>query len=297
MQTFDFKNNSIQVLDLATLKATHKENDIYGNPLKGLYHYEVINRIANICRNSGLDYELEEIFAAQNRSRQTPSVVILPQVEAIHGENAVQAHILRRVYTTIKIHDLECEEMNTTIAIAYHQDGIQIGFGPNVKICHNQCILSPNRIVQNFGADKVSNEEMFESVRNWLNNFATYREQDIRILEQMKQITCSQNEVFQIIGLLTSLRVAHDSDNKQLSQNVKCYPLTQAQISQFTEEYLERSLRQSDITLWDIYNIATEIYKPGRTEIPNLIPQNVSMIEVLKSRYNLGMAEYAEVVE
>ena len=50
---FDFQNNNIEVLDLDTLKATHKENDIYGNPLRGVYHYEVINRIMDICKNSG----------------------------------------------------------------------------------------------------------------------------------------------------------------------------------------------------------------------------------------------------
>ena len=101
---FDFQNNNIEVLDLDTLKATHKENDIYGNPLRGVYHYEVINRVMDICKNSGLNYEVEEIFAAQNRSRQNPGVVILPQVEAIHGANAAQAHILRRVYTDRKAH-------------------------------------------------------------------------------------------------------------------------------------------------------------------------------------------------
>lgn len=46
---FDFQKNNIEVLDLETLRKTHKENDIYGNPLRGVYHYQVINRIADIC--------------------------------------------------------------------------------------------------------------------------------------------------------------------------------------------------------------------------------------------------------
>ena len=29
------------------------------------------------------------------------------------------------------------------------------------------------------------------------------------------------------------------------------------------------------LTAWDIYNVATEIYKPGRTDIPAMIPQNI----------------------
>jgi len=285
--TFNFQLNNIEVLDLETLRATHKENDIYGNPLRGVYHYEVINKVMDICKNSGLNYNVEEIFAAQNRSRQNPGVVILPQVEAIHGTNAAQAHILRRVYTTIRINDRETPEMTSNIVIAYHQDGIQIAFGPCVKICHNQCILNKERIASNYGADKVSDDELFQSVGDWMSNFFEYRENDLRVLEKMREINCTQNDVYQLIGLLTSLRVAHDSDSAILRQEVKCYPLTQSQISQFTEDYLMKVQETPILNLWDIYNIATELYKPGKTDIPNLIPQNFALMEVLTDRYSL----------
>ena len=39
---FDFQNNGIEVMDLETLQRTYKENDIYGNPVRGIYHYQVI---------------------------------------------------------------------------------------------------------------------------------------------------------------------------------------------------------------------------------------------------------------
>ena len=32
---FDFQNNGIEVMDLETLQRTYKENDIYGNPVRG----------------------------------------------------------------------------------------------------------------------------------------------------------------------------------------------------------------------------------------------------------------------
>ena len=284
---FDFQKNNIEVLDLETLRKTHKENDIYGNPLRGVYHYQVINRIADICRNSGLNYNIEEIFAAKNNSRQNPGVVVLPQVEAIHGINSVEAHILRRVYTTIRINDRDTPEMTSNIVIAYHQDGIQIAFGPCVKICHNQCILNKERIASNYGADKVTDDQLFESVGNWMSNFFEYRENDLRVLQKMKEINCTQNDVYQLIGLLTSLRVAHDCDNSTLRNEVKTYPLTQSQISQFTQDYLEKAQETSIFSLWDIYNIATELYKPGKTDIPNLIPQNFALMEVLTDRYSL----------
>lgn len=287
MKTFDFINNNVEVMDLKTLKTTFKENDIYGNPLKGMYHYEVIDRLARMCENHGLNFEIEEIFAAQNKNRQTPGVVILPQVEANFGENAVEAHILRRVYSTIRIKDDENEDTTTTIATAYHQDGVQIAFGPCVKVCHNQTIMGSERTVSNFGKSGVSTEAMFESVENWLNNFFEYRGNDLRIIEQMKTIECTQNDVFKIIGLLTTHRVMKDSTNRNLSERVKQYPFTQAQISKFTEDYLEQYFINPNLTLWDIYNIATEFYKPDRMEIPNVMNQNIEFFNMVQNLYQL----------
>lgn len=284
---FDFQNKSVETLSLDTLKRTHKENDINGQPLTGIYHYQVIEQVVDLCALNGLNYQIEEIFAAQNRNRQTPGVVILPQVESVFGEKAIEAHVLRRIFTTIKINDEETPEMNTTIAIAYHQEGIQIAIGPNVKICHNQCILSPSRTVSNYGNKKVTTSEMFHAVNDWLNNFSEHRINDLRILSQMKEINCTLNDAYQLIGLLTAMRVAKDSSNKTLSKCVSSSPLNQSQISVFTENCLLAYQERQVLSLWDVYNIATELYKPGRTEIPNLIPQNLSLIDTLKNYYNI----------
>ena len=53
----------------------------------------------------------------------------------------------------------------------------------------------------------------------------------------------------------------------------------------FTEELLKLSLEQPRITAWDVYNVATEIYKPGKTDFPAMIPQNGAMADFLLS-YN-----------
>ena len=169
-QQFDFQKNGIEVMNFETLQRTYKENDIYNNPVQGIYHYQVIRRMMDICEKYNLDYEVEEIFAAQNRNKTQPGVSILPQVEQTHGEKAVEAHILRRIFATIRIKDWETDELTTTLVVAYHQDGIQAAIGPCVLICHNQCILSPERSVCNYGKKKVSTEEVFETVDGWLAN-------------------------------------------------------------------------------------------------------------------------------
>jgi len=287
MKALNFEMAKIQELDLETLQATYKENDVYGNPLRDVYHYQVINEILNRCNQNGLKYEIQDIFAANNNSKQFPGVSILPQVAATHGTNAPEAHILRRVYTTIRIHDGETDELTTNIAIAYHQDGLQVAFGTTVKICHNLCILGAEKMVSNYGNTKISNDAIFQTVENWLFDFGRHQERDIRIIERMKSIECTKSDVLQLIGTLTAIRVAFDNGIGEVRQRLNNYPLNQAQISIFTESYLRFEAVNTNVSLWDVYNLGTHIYKPYTTEIPNILPQTAVLFDVLNDSFKI----------
>ena len=280
---FDFESNNVESFSLDTLKRTHRENDIYGKPIRGMYHFDVIEQVAGICSLHNLNYEIEEIFAAQNKNKNLPGVVILPQIESTFGTKAVEAHVLRRVYTTIRIKDGETDELTTTIVIAYHQEGIQIAIGPCVCICHNQCILNAQRVLSTYGNDKISLDEIFMRVDTWLSSFGSMQSADREHIERMKNTILSADQLYMIIGMLTAMRVAHDSKDKTLADKVSTYPLNQSQISVFTEELLKLKQQLEVLTAWDVYNVATEIYKPMRAELPTLIPQNAAFAQFLEN--------------
>ena len=67
---FNFSVNNIETMSLDTLRRTHKENDIYGQPVKGIYHYEVIQRMADRCEKHKLNYEVEEIFEKKKKNKR-----------------------------------------------------------------------------------------------------------------------------------------------------------------------------------------------------------------------------------
>ena len=104
----------------------------------------------------------------------------------------------------------------------------------------------------------------------------------------MKKISCSKDDVFRIIGMLTAIRVGYDNGIGEIKNRFNAYPLNQSQISQFTADYLNFENGRGSVSLWDVYNLATELYKPGTTDIPNIIPQSVALIETLKENYNLA---------
>jgi len=287
METLNFEIDKTQSLDMQTLKRTYLENDVYGNPLRGVHHYALLQTILQKASEYNLQPDLVDMFAAENRSKQNPGVAKLPQIEDIKGKNAVEAYILRRLYTTIELKHRSDDELTTHIAIAYHQDGITIAMGTTVKICKNLCILGAEKIVSNFGKNKRSLDEIFQTVDSWFADFTNYQERDFEIINKMRQIVCSKADALQFIGMLTAVRVAHDSSIGDIKDKIDVYPLNQAQISQFTESYLRLEQIQEIITLWDLYNIATHLYKAPKMEIPNILPQNLSVFEVINSMYTL----------
>ncbi len=284
---FDFEKAKTQAITLEQLSRTHREDDVYGNPLRGIYHFDLFNKVIDECTELGYNVEVYDMFAAQNRDRQSPGVVRLPQVEAIKGQHAVEAHILRRVYANIRITDFDNDETTTNVAVAFHQKGIQIGFGPNVMICHNQCMLSPELYMSSYsekgkkgsGMDVAA---MLDTLKSWLVDARHIIETDRERIAKMKETRITAEQMFLLIGLMTATRVKADTSRKSIRENIT-YPLNQSQITLFTEDMLEAYHDKEFVTAWDMYNSATNLYKANKMDIPALLPQNRAMVNFMKA--------------
>lgn len=284
---FDFEKAKTQAITLEQLSRTHREDDVYGNPLRGIYHFDLFNKVIDECTEFGYNVEVYDMFAAQNRDRQSPGVVRLPQVEAVKGQHAVEAHILRRVYANIRITDFDNDETTTNVAVAFHQKGIQIGFGPNVMICHNQCMLSPELYMSSYSekGKKGSGMEvaaMLDTLKSWLVDARHIIENDRERIAKMKETRITAEQMFLLIGLMTATRVKADTSRKSIRENIT-YPLNQSQITLFTEDMLEAYHDKEFVTAWDMYNSATNLYKANRMDIPALLPQNRAMVNFMKA--------------
>ena len=290
---FSFDTAKVQSLTLEQLERTHKENDCFGNPLKGIYHYALLQQLIAMCNEQNYNVEVYDLFAAQNKDRNTPGVVLLPQVETQFGERAVEAHILRRVFANIRLTDFDDENNTTNLAIAFHQKGIQVGFGNMVKICHNQCMLSPSQYISSYsekGTGKgngVSIPQILDTVKSWLLDARHIVVTEREKIERMQAIECNAQQLFTLIGMLTALRVKCDTHETEIKEN-RTYPLNQAQISKFTESLLLKYHREQKVTVWDVYNAATDLYKANSMDIPALLPQNRAMVSFLDEQFNLN---------
>lgn len=293
-QFLDFDKNKVQKITLEQLAQTNKENrgDDNSQP-HGIYHYALIQQVLDMCNEHGYNADVYDLFATNNRDKQTPGVSLYPELEKKYGDRAVQAHTLRRVYANIKLSNFEDDKLTTNLAISYTQKGIQVGFGSMVKICHNQNMLGEGRFVADYKINnlyahgdtfKTNLNGIFAQIGTWLTEAEHIFISDRETIERMKNTILTAEQIYVIIGMLTSIRVAKDSSNKEIKYKGGVYPLNQMQICQLTENLLVEQKHKGRISAWDFYNCATELYKPHIVDQGMIMPENISMINFMKEQ-------------
>lgn len=293
----DFETSKVQLITLDQLAKTKREDDITGKPLRGIYHFDLIEQITDAARQKGYDVEIYDMFAAHNRDRTQPGVVRLPDLERIYGDKAVEAHVLRRVFANIRLKDFDNDELTTNLAVSFHQKGIEVGFGNMVKICHNQCMLGTNGAGAHYAStysgkgrgkygERYEIEQILDIVRSWFVDARHKVVEERERMDKMKQLVVPEKQCLELIGRMSAMRVACDTAVKRI-KNFQQYPLNQAQITKFTEAMLCAYHDSDRVSVWDIYNAATEMYKPGQTDVPSLLTQNMAMTQLLAENFEI----------
>ena len=274
-KTFDFSKEKVQTITLQELEATYKENDVYGHPLGGIYHSDLINGISDIARGAGLEVEMGDMFAVNNLDGKRPGVALLPEVEEKEGERSIRAHLLRRVFAVIRFVSGGTPETSCpAIAISYSQHGIQIGIGPNIRICRNQTILSAKQLITNYGYCRLDMDKKElagadwwrPTVEGWVEEVAqgTMQVQWAEIIQSLDEQLVYESDMQQIFGGLMQLRIEADTSEKSLRTG-EVPPLTQSQINHCMEQVLVKHFGKGGAgmcTKWDILNAMTDTLKP-----------------------------------
>ena len=166
-----------------------------------------------------------------------------------------------------------------------------MALGPNVKVCENMCIFGYDRFMSTYATkDKMPTpQRMLEVLSEWLNNFEDIRTQDIQTMDRLQNTTVPHNEVLEIIGDLTAMRIL--KENAKLFPKQHTPPLHGGQVSKFALAYLKEKAASEGLKVfsaWDLYNFATEMYKPGETDMPQILSNNQTMSQYLINRYKLN---------
>ena len=283
----NFAEQAVQVLTLGELERSYHENLPTGDPVGGIYHFALIQQVLAIFEKRGLTPVVQEIFAAANRDSKRPGVTLLPQLEEQYGERSVEAHLLRRVYANIEIRSDETDDIVTCLAVAYHQKGIQLGIGPMVRVCHNQTILGAQDVVSNYTCyggqnrkDKLSLESVIGRAELWADEYEPYQKIRRERMSALKSAELTRTDMLQLIGILVEKRILHDTQNEELHLSTP-YPLNSSQINETSEQMITLMSHQQPQSYWDAYQQLNTVLKPGRMDIPQVLPQSLALFETM----------------
>ena len=290
----DFEKNKVQAITLEQLAKTNKENrgDNRECP-HGIYHFALIEKVLEMCADHGYDTEVYDLFATNNKDKQTPGVSLYPELEETYGKRAVEAHTLRRVFANVRLKNFDDDGLTMNLAISYTQKGIQVGFGTNVKICHNQNMMGSGRFVADYSISnryahgeesKTDLSGIFAKIGTWLTDAQKIFITDKETINKMQNTTIGAEQLFTILGILHTTRVCCDTSDKSIRYKGVIYPLNQMQLNKFTESLVLKQKEQGRITAWDFYNCATNLYKPSTCEQNLILPQNMAMYDFMEER-------------
>ncbi len=290
----DFSRNKTQELSLADLAKTYIENYPNGEPVGGIYHYVLINEMLEKLEAAGLKPEVAQITAADNRDRMRPGVTIFKEMEAKYGEGSFESHALRRVYAIINVKDFADKDTDYNCAISYHQKGISVGFGPQVRVCSNMMIMGARYFLSTTSLGGIMGKrenmknvnELLTKADELIAGFSTSVVEWRQKLDDLRYVTLEVNQCRVIFGRLMEERILYDTQNKDLHTST-IYPLNDTFIKLAYERYLAylRTSEHKQITAWEFYNLLNEDLKPSRVDMPLLQPQMVRLNDFLFNEF------------
>lgn len=286
-------------ITMAQLKASSDLTDRDGNLMNGINAYTLICQVADMANEYHADCTITDLFVADNKNRaQGNGIQINRQLAEMYQKKSGTENIpfaattFNRVFCNITLNRHFTDTHVANIVVATNQRGLQVAIGANCKACRNQTILGASHLVSSYGNGERTQMDVptfMARVRMMLQGYRFA--DDMAIIERMKTIGIPSEEMLKIIGELTSIRVAFDSQNRQVHAmaDCQCYPMTSCQINRFTESLLLTFARNGQLSLYDVYQSATALYKVYSMDLPNILPQNQAMAEFISDRYGLDI--------
>ena len=278
----NFDNNKKTDLSFDVLKTSVNEENLTNTPFNGLMHFEFIERLLEIAERENLKPEISRIEAVNNKNKYAPGVSQIPNLAQNYGDHDHRSMLFRRVFSDILFYSHDTEEYILSASMIYHQQGVQIGIGPEVKSCTNLCIMGTDHYVSTYGKNSVENiDHMFSILSEYLKNSDYHFTTGKDFMDSLKSIEINKDRFKQLIGSLFMRKSLNDLSAKNGAQFLK-----EKQINELIDTFNEKTFNpatknyEDTMDLYSLYSQATEFHRPVDTDIPNIIEGNAELNEI-----------------
>lgn len=279
-----FVKERVEVLTLEELKRTVNARDIgTQSRTRPVAHFQFIEDIMKILTDAGQMPQLDHIYCAKSSGTK-----IIPRIEeSMQMEKVLEAWILDKVTGKIMIPALSDEMVQCCIAFSYHDKGLDLAFGTDVRDCTNMCIYGSN-ILHTYGSKKdVNYERMMQVLKEWSTRLPEMHRNDMEIIGKMMKVNVTGWEMVRFLGKLMVLAVESNMGMKVVA------PLNVTQVGEVTRGVItkkgEKFYEGPDCTLWEFYNFVTFTMKPSSSDISSLLVNIASFGNMIIEEYKIKL--------
>lgn len=287
-----------------TMEQLHAGSDIEdrnGDILNGINAYQLIGQVAQMAHNYHGEARITDLFVADNVNKTLGNgIAINKRIKDAYQKQTGTDNIpfaaatFNRVFCNIELSGLNTGTHVANVVVSTNQQGLQVAVGAHCHACRNQTVLGADHLVSNYGGRKsMSTEEFLRAVDLMLSGYRFV--DDMEALRRMQQIEMTDEQVLMFMGYLRYLYAKYNSRDAAIRGSVTgsyaIYPMDASQLNRFDQSIVqtERSLHGKPMTVYDLYQGATTIYKVARTDMPNILPQNLAFVQTLDEVFGLGI--------
>lgn len=295
------KEGKSRGITMEQLRAGSDIEDRNGDILNGINAYQLIGQVAQIAHNYHGEARIKDLFVADNINKSLGNGIAINKrikdaYQAKTGTDNIPfaAATFNRVFCNIELVGQHTDTHVANVVVATNQQGLQVAVGAHCYACRNQTVLGAQHLVSNYGGRKaVSTEEFLRTVDMMLQGYRFV--DDMEALRRMQSIELTDQHVLMLMGYLRYLYAKYNSRDAQIrgqvTGNYAIYPMDASQLNRFDQSLVqtEKMLHGRPMTVYDVYQSATTIYKVARTDMPNILPQNVSFVKMLDEVFDLGI--------
>lgn len=238
--------------------------------------FELMDQINQILQNENIIYDLRPVIVQRNGSdlllnRQQRAEIPMDQTPVSAWQ--FKKILMQWVFANE-------ENLKPGITVAFHERGIDMAFGLFNSFCYNHSIFGDHWYTTYNTKSSVKRlyEDMINGLIAWLHNFEQNLSIDREIVQRMMDTKFeSKNKESLITYIIGALyRKAHN----QAYGNKEAAPFTINNLSQFVSDlqvhsFSTQGIPSNTISLWDIYNIGTNLAKPEHMSIDAINQNNV----------------------
>jgi len=277
---------STQDFTLELLRSTINENQGYNTPTNGITHVDFLDKMNNIFTGRGHTPIVKDMFISRNGASKLPGISFIPQLQTQYGEKSLRATLVRRLMSIIDLVNFNTNERTTSLVMSYSQDGITVAIGRTIYVCRNLSIFGIEHVIHTTGSNRgVSLDKVFQVLGEWATTVDNITAEFDRRLEEMKSRQISFPKIQELIGNLNMIRVAKDSGLEINGVRPVVYPFNNTQVNKFSEDAIIKYNGGELNTLYDLYNIGTNLHKPDQMEFVNTIQQNAEWGRLVTDLY------------